>query len=315
MIIYRSLEEIAHNKKTVLSIGMFDGVHRAHQKIIAMVVDAAKAIDGRNMLVTFDPHPKEIVGNPGSKIEILSTFDEKIKLFEKYGIREVFVIPFTHEFSQLSLVQFYKKYIIDGVGIAKVIEGNNHHLGHDRKGNVQQVAELGKKMNFSVESVSIIAEENTNISSSEIRHMLHDGNVQFVNKMLGREYSFSGIVVRGHGRGKKLGYPTANIDLDDKKKLIPKIGVYAVKFFVRNAWYDGMMSIGHNPTFHESHERTTEVNIFDFDEDIYGENVTVKCIERTRDEKKFNAIEELIQEMGHDKITIQKILKHYKLLS
>jgi riboflavin kinase / FMN adenylyltransferase len=315
MEIYRSISEIVNNKKTVLSIGMFDGVHKAHQTVLKLVRENTKKIGGRCLIVTFDPHPKEIVAGDKSKVEILTTLDEKLQLFEKYGIDEVFVIPFTYEFSRLTLEQFYLEYIINGTGVSKVIEGFNHQLGRDREGSMQQVIDLGKRYDFSVDMMPMMSEGEISISSSKIREMLHTGAIGTANRMIGREYSFSGVVVRGYGRGKKLGYPTANIQLDNPKKLVPKIGVYAVRFFVQGEWFQGMMSIGHNPTFHESHERTTEVNIFDFDREIYGETVTVQCIERTRDEMKFSSIEDLVSEMGRDKTTTQQILEHYTLLS
>ena len=308
MKIYHSLGDVPFDKNTILSIGMFDGVHRAHQQIIGDVVDQAEQSKGRNFLVSFEPHPKEIVA-PNSQIDLLSTLEEKVQLFQSYGIKNLLIIPFTYEFSRLGIVDFYKKYIIDGIGISKVIEGNNHHLGRDREGGITQIIDLGKQFSFDVQKVEMINVSGATISSSSIRELLREGNISFANAMLGRPYSFSGTVVRGYGRGKKMGYPTANIQLDTQKKLVPQIGVYAVRFYVHKKWYDGMMSIGHNPTFHEHHDRTTEVNIFDFDEDIYGEYVTVQCIERTRDEKKFSSVDELITAMANDKLTTQQILK------
>ncbi|MDD8016740.1 MAG: bifunctional riboflavin kinase/FAD synthetase [Bacteroidota bacterium] len=315
MIIYRSLEEVVYNKNSVLSIGMFDGIHKAHQAILKLLIDRARQNKGRSVVVTFDPHPKEIVGNGNSKLEILSTLKEKLAFFEKFGIDVVFIIPFTYEFSRLSLNEFYSKYIINGIGVSEVIEGFNHQLGRDREGGMNQIVDLGKQNNFSVETLSMMKQSENNISSSEIRKMLHEGKVELANRMLGTEYTFSGEVVRGHGRGKKLGYPTANIKIDNSHKLVPKIGVYAVKIHVEGVWYGGMMSIGYNPTFHEHHDRTTEVNIFSFDKDIYGEIVTVECIERTRDEKKFNSVDELVVEMKNDEVTTKKILEHYIPLS
>jgi riboflavin kinase/FMN adenylyltransferase len=153
------------------------------------------------------------------------------------------------------------------------------------------------------------------VSSSTVRGLLANGDIPTANFLLGYEYTFSGIVVRGHGRGKKLGYPTANIKIADPSKLIPKIGVYAVRILVRGRWYDGMMSIGYNPTFDDVHEMTTEVNIFEFDMDIYDDTVTVRCIERTRNEMKFNDVAELVAEMGRDKIQTQMILKNYTLIN
>jgi len=314
MKIYRSLQEVPFNGNSVVSIGMFDGVHKAHQQIIKLVVDQAKQRKGRSLLVTFFPHPKEVV-SPDKTIELLSTLKEKEQLFENYEVDSLFIIPFTYEFSRLSLQDFYEKYLIKGSGIAHVIEGSNHHLGRDREGGMTEILEMGKNNKFTVEKLDVMEEGASVISSSSIRNHLHEGSIVEANMMLGYEYSFSGTVVRGYGRGKKMGYPTANIKIDEPKKLIPKIGVYAVRFQVHNKWYDGMMSIGHNPTFHEHHERTTEVNIFDFDEDIYDEYVTVRCVERTRDEKKFETVDDLIIAMRQDKLMTQTILKQKQLFS
>ncbi|MBI2429290.1 MAG: bifunctional riboflavin kinase/FAD synthetase [Ignavibacteriales bacterium] len=315
MQIYRSLQEVSYNKNSVLSIGMFDGVHRAHQEILKQIVEKAKAIRGRSVVITFDPHPKEIVSGGKKNVELLSTLNEKLYIFEKYGVDVVFIIPFTFEFSRLSFQEFYSKYVINGVGVAAVVEGFNHQFGRDREAGMNQIVEMGRVHNFSVEALSMMKEGDAVISSSTIRNLLNEGNIPLANAILGYEYSFTGTVVRGHGRGKKLGYPTANINLETPKKLVPKIGVYAVHILVRKEWYQGMMSIGFNPTFDDVHERTTEVNIFDFDMDIYDDVVTVKCIERTRNEMKFTSVDELVAEMGKDKIRTQQILKNYNLIN
>lgn len=312
---YRSLEEIPFNKNSVISIGTFDGVHRAHQAIIKRVVEKAKSAKGRSVLVTFEPHPKEVVAKGTVHVELLSTIQEKLEVFETLGIDCVFIIPFTEEFSRLTFEEFYLTYIINGIGVSEVIEGYNHQFGHNREGGMNQVTELGKQYQFAVETMPLMKEQDTIISSSTIRALLHAGNIPLANKILGYEYKFTGTVVQGHGRGKKLGYPTANIRLDNPKKLIPKIGVYAVQIFVREQWYGGMMSIGYNPTFDDVHELATEVNIFNFDMDIYDDIVTVRCIERTRDEKKFHTVDDLVAEMGNDKIKTKKILENYQLIN
>lgn len=315
MQICRSLQEVEYNKQSVLSIGMFDGVHRAHQEILRQITEKAKAMKGRSVIITFDPHPREIVSGGKKNVELLSTVDEKLRVFEKFGVDVVFIVPFTFEFSRLSFQEFYSKYVIHGVGVAAVVEGFNHQFGRDREGGMNQIVELGRTHNFSVEALSLMKEGDAVISSSTIRKLLNEGNIPLANAVLGYEYAFTGTVVRGHGRGKKLGYPTANIKLDTPKKLVPKIGVYAVHILVRQQWYGGMMSIGFNPTFDDVHERTTEVNIFDFDMDIYDDVVTVRCIERTRDEKKFASVEDLVTEMGRDKIRTGEILNNYKLIN
>jgi riboflavin kinase/FMN adenylyltransferase len=315
MQVYRSLDQVEYNKKSAISIGMFDGTHRAHREIINKIVEKAKAIDGRSVVVTFDPHPKEIVSGGKRQIDLLSTLNEKMTFFEKHRVDTVFIIPFTYEFSRLTFKEFYLKYIIHGIGVSGVVEGYNHQFGRDREAGMNQVVELGLQYDFTVEAIPLMKEGENVISSSTVRDLLRIGNIPLANRIQGFEYNFTGTVVRGHGRGKKLGYPTANIRLEESKKLIPKIGVYAVHIMVRNTWYEGMMSIGYNPTFDDVHERTTEVNIFDFDMDIYDDIVTVRCIERTRDEMKFTSVDELVEEMGRDKEQTKLILKKYKLIN
>ncbi len=315
MIIYSSLKDVPFQKNTSLSIGMFDGVHKAHQSIINKVVDQARNRSGRSMIVTFDPHPGEVVSNGKRTIEVLSTLNEKLYRIEKFGVDAVFIIPFTYEFSRLSFTEFYSTYIIEGVGVTGVVEGYNHQFGRDREGGMRQVAALSAKFGFSSEVVSMMKEGEHEISSSAIRNALREGDVPLANAMLGYQYQFSGVVVRGFGRGKQLGYPTANIALDNRKKMVPRIGIYAVRINVEGMWYGGMMSIGHNPTFGDAQERTIEVNIFNFDKDIYDETVTVQCIARTRSEKKFESVDDLIKEMGNDKIVISKILEQHNQIS
>lgn len=315
MIIVRSLSEVKFDKNSVVTIGMFDGVHRAHQSIFSRIVHRARSISGRSVVVTFDPHPREVVSNGSKNVDLLSTLDEKLQIIERHGVDMVFVIPFTYAFSQLSFSDFYSTYIINGVGVSEVVEGFNHQFGRDREGGMNQIVELGKQHNFSVEAMAMVKDGDVVISSSSVREALLNGNIQLVNTLLGFEYAFSGMVVRGFGRGKQLGYPTANIKLDNPKKLAPQTGIYAVKIHVEGVWYGGMMSIGHNPTFGDAQERTIEVNIFDFDKDIYDETVTVRVLSRTRSEKKFDSIDALIKEIDHDKVMITEIIKHYKHIS
>ncbi|MBW7887035.1 MAG: riboflavin biosynthesis protein RibF [Bacteroidetes bacterium] len=310
MKIIRSLKEIEFNKLSVVTIGTFDGVHKAHLEILKKVIQKAKEIYGRSVVVTFDPHPREVIQHNG-KIELLTTLDEKLSFFKLLGIDIVFIVPFTFEFSRKTYMEFYNEYIINTIGVTIVVEGSNHHVGRDREGGMNQIIELGKQNNFTIEMISDISLNTLPVSSSTIKSLLHEGKIVEANFLLGYEYHFSGTVVRGRGMGRKLGYPTANIKFDSEKKLIPKIGVYAVKILVRRIWYNGMMSIGVIPTFFEQHDVTVEVNIFDFDDDIYDETVTVQCVARTRDEKKFESVGALITELGKDKIEIQQILDNY----
>lgn len=309
MDIVRRLEDIRYEKNTVLTIGAFDGVHAAHQEILNEVVERARALGGRSVVVTFEPHPKEIVGGGERRVTMLCTLHEKLERIAATGIDTVFVVPFTYEFSRKTPREFYLEYIINGAGVTEVIEGYNHHFGRDREAGMNDVVELGKQYNFSVSAVKMMEVDGAPVSSSRIRSAIRDGEMESANRMLGYQYSLSGTIVRGHGRGKALGYPTANIVLDDARKAVPKIGVYAVHAAIHGIRYGGMMAVGVLPTFFETHERTIEVNIFNFDEDVYDETLRVECITRTRDEKKFSSVDDLVTEMGNDKRVIQNILQ------
>ena len=308
MELVRRLEDMRYEKNSILTIGAFDGVHAAHREILGEVVERARVLGGRSVVVTFEPHPKEIVGGGERKVAMLNTLGEKLAHLEALGIDTVFVVPFTYEFSRKTPREFYLEYIVNGAGVTEVVEGYNHHFGRDREAGMSEVVELGKQYNFSVSAVKMMEVDGAPVSSSRIRAAIRDGEIGAANRMLGYRYAVSGVIVRGHGRGKALGYPTANIALDDPRKAVPKIGVYAVHATIHGIRYDGMMSVGVLPTFFETHDRTIEVNIFNFDEDVYDETLHVECIERTRDEKKFSSVADLVAEMGHDKTVIQNIL-------
>ncbi len=309
MQIVHSLSEIQHNPNTVITVGVFDGVHRAHKAIIQSVVEQAKKNNRRSVVVTFHPHPKEILKSE-TKYFYLTTLEEKIQHIEKLGVDILFVVPFTKEFSQKSFREFYGEYIVKGIGVSTVIEGENHHFGKGREGGINEIKQLGEEYNFSVSVVNSINVEGEIISSSLIKKLLNAGNMQFANRMLGYNYQFSGIVQRGDLRGRKLGYPTANV-APPENKLIPHNGIYAAKIIIDEQRYDGMMSIGVIPTFYENHQRTIEVNIFNFSEEIYDKPITLECIAWTRNEKRFDNVEQLVNEMNHDKIIIENILQNH----
>lgn len=301
MEIFSDLSKVTYDKNTILTLGTFDGIHVGHKKIVENVLAKSSFYGGRSFLITFEPHPRSIVSK-NYKIQILSTLNEKLQLLEKIGIENVLVINFTKEFSQLGANEFFKKYILDGIGIREIVIGHDHHFGKGRDGNEDKLRELGKENDFKVSSVEAIKIDNQVVSSTKIRNAISDGNVALANLYLGRSYSFSGKVVKGDQRGRDLGFPTANLKIDNPEKLLPAIGIYAVEFFIENdeKKYSGVMSIGIRPTFYNEGKLTTEVYIFDFDRDIYDKNVTVNVIDRIRGEEKFSSAEELIQQMHKD---------------
>lgn len=301
MQIFDDLSKVTYDENTVITLGTFDGIHIGHRKIIEEVISKSSFYGGRNFLITFDPHPRSILSKD-HKVQILCTLKEKLRLLESIGIQNVLVINFTREFSQLSAGEFFDKYVLKGIGVREMVIGYDHHFGKGRDGDETKLREMGKANNFKVSTVDAITIDSVKVSSTKIRNLLVSGNIKTVSLFLSRYYSFSGRVVVGDKRGRELGFPTANIQIDDPDKLIPAIGIYAVEFFIGNdnRKYTGVMSIGKRPTFYNEGKITTEVYVFDFDKDIYGSNVTVNVVERIRGEEKFSSADELVLQMKKD---------------
>lgn len=299
MRIIKELAEIERNEKSVITLGTFDGLHLAHQKIVQEVINRSGQIDGRNFLLTFEPHPRKVI--PGrNDVKLLSTLEEKTRVLEKLGLENLFVINFTTEFSKQSPEDFVKKYLVDGIGLTEIIIGYDHHFGKGRDGNFNLLEDMGRKNNFSVTLIPEYSVDGETVSSTKIRNALLEGNVVKAAKMLGRLYSFKGKIVRGDGRGKQLGFPTANISVSDEDKLIPAKGIYAAECTVQNQKHYGLLSLGSRPTFHKDGDIIPEFYIFDFDRDIYDEIMQVELVEKIRNEEKFNSIDALISQMKND---------------
>ncbi|MDR9418424.1 bifunctional riboflavin kinase/FAD synthetase [Gracilimonas sp.] len=302
------LKNIERNPNTVVTVGTFDGVHIGHRKLMETVVEKANERNARSLVVTFDPHPREII-NPGEDgIKMLTTLKERCEILEDLGIDVLLVIPFDRDFSLLSSEEFVRDIIHKKIGVSEFVIGYDHHFGKDREGTIDTIKKLGQKLGFDSYVVSKQEMGDVTISSTVTRKTLAvEGNVKKAAEYLGREYLLNGIVMHGDERGRKIGYPTANLKPEHKNKVIPKNGVYAVKVRVAGEWSGGMMNIGLRPTFGED-ERTIEVNIFDFDEEIYGDTIQVRFIDRIRDEQKFEGIEALKQQLKKDKQSSRKIL-------
>jgi riboflavin kinase/FMN adenylyltransferase len=303
MIIARSLEEIRRDTNSVVTVGTFDGVHLAHQEIVREVVNTARLREGRSTVVTFDPHPKEIVGKTGQPVALLSTPDERIRLLGNLDVDLLVIIRFTFEFSRLSSREFYHQCVVERIGVTQVVVGYDHMFGRDRKGNIEELVRMGKEFNFSVSAVHPYTVDGRVVSSSLIRKALAAGDVGSARAMLGYDYVLSGTVVRGDGRGVQLGFPTANIEPEDKRKLIPGRGVYVVGVQVDGNHYHGMMNIGIRPTVNSAQHQVNEVHIFDFNGGLYGKKITVTFHRRLRDERKFSSLEDLSQQLRKDKET------------
>lgn len=309
MQVIRKFSDVQFNRNTVLTLGTFDGIHLGHQQIISSVVEKANQNGMRSFVITFDPHPRKVLSKD-EKVYLLSSLNEKIEIFSKLGVENLFVIDFTKEFSQQSAEEFIKKYLVNGIGLTEIVVGYDHHFGRGRGGNADTLTAIGNELNFNTTIIPSFVIEERIISSTKIRNALMDGNVSLTAKMLGRYYNFSGTVVGGDKRGRELGYPTANIEPELKEKLLPLIGIYAVRVTVNNEKYNGLLSIGRRPTFYEDGEVVSEVYIYDFDEQIYGERLTIELVERLRGEEKFNSTDELIAQMNKDRDKGIKVLKN-----
>jgi riboflavin kinase / FMN adenylyltransferase len=302
------LKDAVRDDNSVVTVGTFDGVHAGHRVLINRVVESAKKIGGRSVIVTFDPHPRDII-NPGEGgIKLLSTLGERRELLADIGIDEMVVIPFDRDFSLLSSEEFVRNIIWKHIGVSKFIIGYDHQFGRNREGTIATVELLGNELGFDVQVVSRQEVGDKTVSSSAIRKALQvHGDVKLASELLERPYLLNGTVVHGDNRGTQIGFPTANIKPEHPNKVIPKKGVYAVKVKVENRYYQGMMNIGIRPTF-DGTEQTIEVHLFDFDQDLYGNTIQVHFIERIRNEKQFSGVDELTEQLKADKLQSKQIL-------
>ena len=309
MQVYRKLDEITKNDQTVLTVGTFDGVHLGHKYIFDKLKETASQKNLRTVVVTFAPHPRTVVSQ-NFDLKLLTTFDEKVEVLSNIGVDNLVVVKFDETFSKLTSREFIKLFLFDKIGLSEFVIGHDHKFGRDRDGDESKLKELGEQLNFNVITVGPVNVGDNVISSTKIRAALINGELDLANKFLGRFYSFEGNVVKGATRGRILGFPTANIGIDDKFKLIPKTGVYAVRCLVDEDVVYGVMNIGYRPTFTEEGSLSLEVHLFDFDKDVYGSPMKVELIKRLRDEQKFNSKEELIYQIERDKRSaIQEIGK------
>lgn len=299
MKIFNSIQSFQNVKNPILTLGMYDGVHIGHQSIIQKLNQIADEVDGKSTLLTFEPHPRLVLSDGKADLQLLTPLEEKIELLEKYGLQNLILHPFTKEFSQLNSVEFVENLLCNTIGIHTIVIGYDHHFGKNREGNFEQLQMLSKELNFNLAKIEEIKTDDLQISSTQIRNGLFEGNVKFAAKGLGRFYALTGKVVHGDKLGRTLGFPTANLELPEFK-LIPKNGVYLVKVHLKNQIYKGLLSIGTRPTVTNSNEKRVEVFILDFKKEIYGETLSLDLIEFIRDDMKFNSLDELILQMNLD---------------
>lgn len=312
MKVYSDRSEIEKQKNSVVTVGSFDGLHLGHLKILDTVKSISKENYLNSFVVTFEPHPRSVL-TQNSEVSILTSLDEKKWIIEESGIENLMVIHFTREFSQLTSDEFIKKFVLEKLNASHMVIGHDHKFGRDRLGDENKLREIGNQLGFGITAVSAECLKNETISSSKIRSFLFSGELELANQFLGRFYSICGIVVKGAQRGRTLGFPTANVQVDDPKKAIPKNGVYIVRCSLGYEFYYGVMNIGNRPTFENKRELVAEVNIIDFNRDIYGEKIKVEFVKRLRDEKKFESKDELVAQIEKDKKEAERVASQNKL--
>lgn len=310
MKIYYDINAFVPVPNAVVTVGTFDGVHLGHQAIFNKMIEEAREINGETVVITFHPHPRIVLQLESSNLRFISTQEMKIRRLANMGIQNLIIIPFTKEFSRTRSETFIKEYIVDRINPAYLVIGYDHHFGKNRMGDFRKLYDMGHRYGFKVDRIPAQDVENIAISSTKIRKALDAGDVHKANRLLGYAYSLTGKVVHGNELGRTIGFPTANIALEDQYKLITAAGVYACQVEWKGTIYKGMGNIGYRPTINEG-DLTIEVHIFDFDADIYDEEITISFIERIRDEKRFDSMQALRDQLGHDSEKAREILAAY----
>ena len=297
--IFHSINDFSSTKKTIITLGTFDGVHIGHKKILERVIQNTENEKYESLVLTFFPHPRMVL-QEDCDIELLNTIDEKIDLLEKIGLQNLVIHPFDEMFSRLTAEEFVKTVLVDRFDIHKIIIGHDHRFGRNRTANIDDLIAYGEQYNFEVEQISVQEINEISVSSTKIRQALVEGNITLANDYLGYEYFITGKVVQGKQLGRTIDFPTANIEIKENYKLIPQNGVYIVKSIIEDKVIFGMMNIGFNPTVN-GENRSIEVHYFDFNADLYHQNVRVSILKRIRSEQKFSSVSALKTQLETDK--------------
>jgi len=306
MKIYKGIDSFKKLPQAVVTTGTFDGVHLGHKKILDSLIEIGRSINSETVLITFFPHPR-IVLFPDNELKLINTIDQNIELYKQYHIDYLVFLEFDIPFSRITSLEYIRDILLKKIGLTDLVIGYNHHFGRNREGSISNLKEYADLYDFNIHEVGPYQLEKVSVSSTKVRDAINTGAMQLANRYLGYNFHFSGKVIEGKGMGKTLGFPTANIKIQDVNKIIPKEGVYAVYIYYKNKKYGGMLNIGKNPTFNQN-DLSIEVNIFNFNHSIYNEFITIEFVKRIRDEKKFKSIEELKHQLSMDKIASLNII-------
>lgn len=308
MKIYNNFSDFVKVSNAIVTIGTFDGVHLGHQAILKDMVKTAKDIGGETVVITFYPHPRQVLNINAANLRFITTQEEKLQLLEKSGVDNVIVVNFTKEFSRVSSEDFIRDYIIEHINPVKLVIGYDHHFGNNRMGDFNLLSEMQNKYNFQVQRIEAHDVENIAVSSTKIRHSLQQGDIERANSLLGYQFSYIGKVVSGNKIGREIGYRTANIDVEREFRLIETSGVYATYVDYEGKEYKSMTYIGKKPTVNNDEVENIEVHLFDFAGDLYDKEIKVRFVKRVRGEQKFESLDALKKQIQIDEKNIREIL-------
>lgn len=309
MEVFNGIESLPTFNKPVITTGTFDGIHIGHRKILNRVIERAKAIDGESVLVTFHPHPRLVLHPEDNDLKLLNTLQEKQDLLHEMGLDCMLIIPFDGAFSRMKAQDYVKSFLKESLNVHTLIVGYDHHFGRNREGNFALLEPLASELEFHLEEIPAQDIDQIKVSSTKIRQALLAGDVKTAREFLTYPYTIQGQVEHGEGRGKGLGFPTANLNLGNERKLIPANGVYAAFVDFDNNQFEAMVNIGVRPTFEENQDRRVEVHLFDLQAHLYGQTLKVRFIDRLREELPFSGPEALSLQLKHDAIHAKSILR------
>jgi riboflavin kinase/FMN adenylyltransferase len=307
--IFHSINDFSSSKKTILTLGTFDGVHIGHKKILERITQNTENGKYESLVLTFFPHPRMVLQEK-SEIKLLNTIDEKIDLLEMAGIENLVIHPFDEKFSRLTAEEFVSTVLVKQFNIQKIIIGHDHRFGRNRTANIDDLIAFGKQYGFEVEQISAQEINDISVSSTKIRTALEEGDISLANEYLGYDYFLTGTIIKGKQLGRTIGFPTANLKIEENYKLIPRNGVYIVSSFINNERFFGMMNIGYNPTV-GGENQSIEINFFDFNQDLYHQKITVSILQRIRSEQKFESVLLLKTQLEIDETTARAFISHF----
>jgi riboflavin kinase/FMN adenylyltransferase len=310
MKIYHHIDEFKAVNNAVVTIGTFDGVHLGHRKIIARIKELADEIGGETVILTFFPHPRMILHPEDESIKLINTINEKADLLEKLGVDHLIITPFSRDFSNQTAEGYIRDVLVNKIGTKKIVIGYDHRFGKDRQGGLDDLLKLGPVYGFDVVEIPEQDINDVAVSSTRIRNALLEGKIELANEFLGYPFYITGKVVRGDQIGRQIGYPTANIVIEERYKLIPSDGIFAAKINIQGKLYKGMAYIGSRPTINGV-SRNIEINIFDFNHEIYNEQVTLQFYNYVRGDVKFNGLDELKVQLAQDKVDVLALLESH----